>query len=259
MKREFIEQLYFHELGNRDRLDSRIPALVAILSVLGGMLYFSIHEFTPIAPWLTYTFLGLIGGCVALYLAAIGMIYRGTFGHEYERLPTASVMRAHHTALRKYYESKPTEGCGAEEEFDDFLMRHMLGATDRNTLANLTRGARYYKAMVLLAACVILALVASGTVLGVQKIAQPPESNHREDVMSNEQKPSESVSPTASGQPTSPASPAQPESIQPATQPVAPAATKPAEPDNIVFKGNQEPSANRVILHDDQGKRKEPK
>ena len=251
MRRGLIEELYFYELGNKDKLDARLPPQVAILSILGGMIYFAIREFAPTTPWVTVVFLALITISAGLYLGAIVMIYRGTFGHRYERLPLPSAIHGYGADLKKYYKDRPVEQGNVEEEFAEFISRHMIAATDRNTISNLTRSARYYTAMLFMAICVILALFASGLALGVDRVAR---DDKQEGAMTNEHEGTGSPNPTPGGEGGTPPTP--PADSGGGAQPAEPASTKPPEPTNIIFKGNEEPVAIRVV-HGVRGGRKE--
>ncbi len=227
----FVKELYLQELENKHKLDSRMPTLVVILSGIAGLLYYSVHAFTPGAPWFNLIIATSIVLSAGLYLAAFVYLIRGTLGHTYGRIPSAKEIASTFKDLQDYHRACPDKPGTPESDLDENLITRMLQATDRNTICNLERGARYYVAMLLMAGSVGFALVGSSVVTVAEKLH---EIRGKEEQMANEEKPAETVSPKASDQPA-----ADPAQTQPAPE-------RPVLPENTLFRGNDVPLSTRV-------------
>jgi hypothetical protein len=234
----FIKEVYFHELENRHKLDSRMATLVVILSAIAGLLLYSIRTFTPGPTWFNVlTIVSLIAGGV-LWIGAFVRLIQGTLRHKYEAIPSARDIEKTFADLQGFHGVHSREPGNARSSLDADLVASMVEAAHRNRNSNLTRGARYYSAMLWMSWSVALGIVAGTGVTVAEKMHQVREKGVQ---MSNEEKPAEA--PQASGQPAE----------QPAQQPAQPAAdstpavAKPTLPPNTVFKGNETPLTTRVI------------
>jgi hypothetical protein len=162
MKLDFIKELYFHELDTKDQHDGRPAFQVAILSVLAGLLFFGYQHLHPAGCVPTTVSVALFLTAALCYTEGLRQVLLGTLnlGHFYERLPAADVMYDYYRKLQIYYAKSPDVSGNADDEFSEFLARHMVLATAHNMQNNLRRAARHYSAMRAFALTVLFAIAA---------------------------------------------------------------------------------------------------
>lgn len=234
MKIELIKELYFRELELKNQHDSRPTLHVAVLSILGGLLFFGYQRLRPLGGGLMVGFWVLFAPAVLSYAVALIQVLRANLGHLYERLPSPDVLYDYHVKLLEYHARNPEATGTPEEEFAEFLARHMVLATSRNTQSNLSRSSRHYSAMRALALTVVFAIASAVVVLLAESVERPPEPRATAQLapakgvepMSDEEKPTQTT------QPQGP--PGKPEE-------------RPTEPSNVLFKGTQEPPKQKVV------------
>jgi hypothetical protein len=229
----FVKELYVSELENKHKLDSRMATLVVILSAIAGLLLYSVHAFTPGALWFNVVSVASMVVSAVLFFFAFAFLIRGTLGYDYGRIASMKEIEETFNRLQEHHRSHPDQPGTPQSGLDETLVTRMLQATDRNRDCNLTRGARYYTAMLLMAWAVGSGLVAGSVVTVAEKLH---EIKGKGEQMANEDKPA-AEAPKATDQP------AQPAADSGTAQPVE----KPVLPENTLFKGNDVPLSTRVI------------
>lgn len=171
MQQEFLKQLYFRELDGRFQHDARTGSQVTQLSLVGGALALLIRAAWPIdsSLGLIAELLSAIGVC--FLVAAIVFVIRATLGYQYESLPSPSELYEHWRGLHAHYATNPEAQGTAEDDFADFLQRHMAQAATRNWTNNLSRSGRQHRASQFLAWAIAL-VVLGGVALAIDKALQ---------------------------------------------------------------------------------------
>jgi len=230
---ELIKELYFRELETKNQHDSRPAFQVGALSILGGLLLFGYQHFRPICYGFSVAFWVFFVPALLSYMLSLIQVLRANLGHSYERLPAADILYDYYLKLQDYYARNRDAAGSADDEFAEFLARHMVLATSRNTHSNLSRSSRHYSAMRALAFTVVFAIASAVVVLlaeDTRRSEEPqavsPPSMKGVEPMSDEPKPTQTT--------------------EPQSTPEKPPG-KPPEPSNIVFKGTEEPPKQKII------------
>jgi len=240
---DLVKEFYFHELADKHKLDSRMPALVLIMSAIPGLLYFGYREFTPGAHWFDLVVEGATILSGALWLLAFFYLVWGTLEPKYERIPSTGEMAGTYADLQEYHRTQPDQPGSSESDLRGTLTTRMIEATDQNVVSNLKRGARYYWVMVFMTGSIVFALMASGFV------AVDDVHRHRKEKQAMKEQESKDSGGSQGSSKPAPPNTVQPAPVKPVPSPntVPPASVKPVLPPNTVYKGGHEPPGKRVI------------
>lgn len=232
---ELVKQFYFQELEDKHKLDSRMPALVVIMSASLGLLYFAFNTYTPRAHWFLDVIVeGSLWVSVGQWIVAFLYLAWGTLLVEYQRVTSTGGMADTLARLQEYHQKYPDQPGTPDTGLHESLTKRMIQATDYNAAANIKRSARYHYVMIFMAGSIALALLAGGLVA----VDEKHREKQKEEQTVADEKPKDSSGSTPQG------------STKPAGQPSAggePAPAKPTLPPNAVFKGGEEPPGKRVI------------
>ena len=139
---KFYEKLYFHEIDSREKINSRLQIVLAIIvgqiSIVGYILKsFDKYEFSFIVFLLgvTLVFLGL----------AIMRFVFSWYNYEYEFLPTAKDTEDYRDTLLDTY--KDFDNCDylVEDALKNYIYNYFIECSTRNTLNNDTRSVNLHK------------------------------------------------------------------------------------------------------------------
>lgn len=241
MEPELVREFYHQELEIKHRLDSRLAGFLTIMSIIGGLLYVAIRDFTAGINWITWIFASLVIASILWYVPGVVSFWKGTFGHDYAKVPVPSKMEKFLSDVRSHHAVYPGPR-EPEAVANDALAAGMMKAIDQNAERNYARGELYYTAMKRFAISGILALAACGTPLSAKLVTKVwGDGTKQEAKMREDKEPAQTTDPKGSTE-------------QPAVQaplgPPAPAAEAPVAPENTAFKWHQEPSMKRIIPAD---------
>lgn len=140
-----FDNLYHHELAERERLRSGANITIGALAIVGGLLGSLIQGgwFDGRAASLTFASFCVVASI--FFCRALWFLVRCYHGHTYKLLPTALSCRAHQIALREWHEKVGTLN-QAEADFDEWLEEAYATAADVNAQVNWTRSGCLFKA-----------------------------------------------------------------------------------------------------------------
>lgn len=155
-----FDEVYRHELGERDRLLSAATVTIGVLAVVGGVLAALAQ-----GAWLEWRlgsaiFLSLAAGAAVAYCVAIYHLVRCYHGHTYKILPRPLDCMRHREALRSWHASYGTPA-DAEADFANWLDGAYATAADANASTNWRRSGFLFKANGAAVAALVLSLSAA--------------------------------------------------------------------------------------------------
>lgn len=164
MKQDFAREIYYKENDIKSQLDARFNSCVSLLTLLGGLICFLIQGAWPGRSWAfgCSLFFSLLS--ITLLLILLYYIIKASVGYEYERMPRGQDLLEYSISLTDYYKGNKEL---ASNEYETYITAKLVQAATHNTELNLSRSAKFHKAMVLFVAVAITILIAGiGYVLG---------------------------------------------------------------------------------------------
>jgi len=139
------KEFYEREWQRHEQLQSAVSLPISVVTLLAGGLVLMGKNFESNDLALVWGFWMLGAAAGTLVAVSVYLLIRSIHGYRYERMPFASELAAHYTALVEYYrrEGKPGLSDGA---FDNYLAKRYMVAADYNTVNNVRRGEYLYKA-----------------------------------------------------------------------------------------------------------------
>jgi hypothetical protein len=136
-----FEELYYHELAERERVRSAIGVSVGVLALLGGLLGSMIQT-----AWIDTTvagaaFAGLMMLSIASFLAALVYAVRSYYGEPYQIMPFAMECREYRDQLIAWHTQYGDGKSAAAEEFAAYLETQYAVAAEANGWVNWRRSA----------------------------------------------------------------------------------------------------------------------
>jgi hypothetical protein len=172
MNVERYKEFYEHEWQRHEHLQSAINIPISVVTLLAGGLVLMGKSFESEARALQWPFWVAMATAGVLVSVAVYLLIRSIHGYRYDRMPFASELAAHYTALVEYYRREGKPGL-SDQAFDEKLARWYIAVTDHNAVNNVRRGEYLYKANRLLVYA-LCATASAAVPAGVAvKTAQP--------------------------------------------------------------------------------------
>jgi hypothetical protein len=183
MEKSIYQDLYEFETEQRLHLATTVNVSIVVTTAIGGaavtMAFSYPYDSSPQANY----FVGFVSFTALSLGIAIYCVFRSLIGYEYERLPSASNLRAFHAKLLKF--NLETLGADKQSEaiartqtaFSEGLEQRYSEAADVNRANNHNRGRFTYSANVTLALGAVMLAIASGFYL-YSRITMPAEIHH---------------------------------------------------------------------------------
>jgi hypothetical protein len=133
-----FERLYQAEWDRKNALQGDTSLPLGILALLGSGLVVILKEYDAGGEMLDILFWGGFTCASLAYSVAIYMFVRSFYGYVYRHLPFPSELQRYRDGLREHHRAAGTHYL-AEREFEAFLERDLVTATDRNMEHNLNR------------------------------------------------------------------------------------------------------------------------
>ena len=139
MSLQMYRELYAEEWQRENQLQSSVATPISIVTLLGGGLllmgkaFENSHPVVYVPFWAAF---GIAAGCLA---GAVYCIVRSVSGYVYQRIPYATQLARHRTALQDFWAStgRPES---AQPAFEEYLSRKYITAADGNAVNNQSRG-----------------------------------------------------------------------------------------------------------------------
>lgn len=161
MNAQFYKESYSSELELQEKLNGAISPPLTVITILGGILAFFVHNYTFDQSCGSLWFL-IPAALFALALGvAVYAILRATTGYSYHRISAGPELRDWYDALLKHYAARPDAQKLADAAFTRALTDRYLEATKVNALNNLSKSAYLMLANRALAWAAALAMLAS--------------------------------------------------------------------------------------------------
>jgi len=139
------QEFYERELQRHEHLQSAVNTPISVVTLLAGGLVLMGKGFDSEHPVLVWLFWSLGATSAVLVGVCIYLLVRSIYGYRYMRMPFASELAIHHTALARYFRRKGKPG-RSEEAFDEYLSKWYIAVADHNTVNNDRRGEYLYRA-----------------------------------------------------------------------------------------------------------------
>jgi hypothetical protein len=249
MNIELIKEQYFRELDGKVQQDGRTTLQVAVLTVLGGVLVVAYQGLAPASGWQAIVLGCLFWPGLAAFVFALIQVLRANIGHLYERLPSADVQYQYFKKLERYYTHTSKVSGSPTADFEDYLARRMVQSAARNSNVNQRRAAIHYNAVRGMAWVVVFALPAAGLSLAIQEDAKDRLEKSRSHLAEISGLQSQQGGNAVADKPESSPAESQPAETAPESPP-----PKPAEPENVVFKGGKVPEKRTPLPQDAEKK-----
>jgi hypothetical protein len=152
-----FHKLYSQELERRAAIQGDTNVPLGVLALLGSGMIVLLREYRTGSAVLDAVFWsGFATGCAA-YAVAIYLVVRSFHPYTYRHLSFPSELKRYHNGLRAHYTALGTPLL-AEREFEEYVERLLIEATDRNAANNVNRAEYLRKTN----RAMILVLVAAG-------------------------------------------------------------------------------------------------
>jgi hypothetical protein len=229
MEREIFQKQYDFEMAQKDALSSTVNIPIVSITVIGSALSGMLLSFSYSESYITYLFIVAIALCFVFCSYALVLVFKSLVGYWHHKIPPSSTLFAYHKELSNWHlqqgasEEEATKK--TEEEFSEYFNRKLSDASDKNSANNLKRSAYIHDAT--LNAAISLVFLAVSAFFYVYAKAMEPAQTYKIEVVNpiKIEKEESKMTKSNSG------------STTPSSVPAAPA-PKPAEPPNVVFKGN---------------------
>ncbi len=155
-----FEELYKHELEQRERLRSALNLPLGLLVVVGGLFGIMLQSLWFEVSVLSILFYAAALGGVLFFSQTMYFLVRSYHGHIYKAMPFALEQRTYREGLREWhtkYGNGPDEG---DREWVEYLERLYAEAADHNAGMNLIKSDYLFRANGAIIKCVICAVLA---------------------------------------------------------------------------------------------------
>lgn len=229
MEREIFQKQYDFEMAQKDALSSTVNIPIVSITVIGGALSSMLLSFPYAKSYVTYFFLIGIVLCVAFSSYALILVFKSLVGYWHQKIPPSSTLYSYHKNLLNWHlqqgASEEDAAKNTQEEFAEYFNRKLSEASDHNSANNLKRSAYIHDAT--FNAAISLVFLAVSAFFFVYAKATESAQAYKIEVVNPIKFEREENKMTTSNS----------GSNTPSSAPAAPA-PKPAEPPNVVFKGN---------------------
>ncbi len=156
----FYKELYLFEMDRKDRFAARLPAPIAVATVLASGLLFLLRNTSP--AWTTpngLLVILLVAGAASWCVAVLNL-GRALLGYRYGFMPSALAMDTYWRELSDHYDEYPDTEPGQAEDFREFLVAKYTTYSDAAHRANASKAAFLHNAHVALLAALLLLAIA---------------------------------------------------------------------------------------------------
>jgi hypothetical protein len=145
MNVERYKEFYDHAWQRHEHLQSAVNTPISIVTLLAGGLVLMGKSFESEAAGLRWLFWTATAAAGVLVGISVYLLIRSIHGYHYERMPLASALAAHYSALVEYYRHMGKPGL-SNSAFDEYLAKWYMTVADHNVVNNVKRGEYLYKA-----------------------------------------------------------------------------------------------------------------
>jgi hypothetical protein len=177
MNIERYKEFYDHAWQRHEHLQSAVNTPISIVTLLAGGLVLMGKNFESDAPGLQWLFWTATTAAGVLVGISVYLLIRSIHGYRYERMPLASALAAHYSAVVEYYRHVGKPGL-SNSAFDEYLAKWYMAVADHNVVNNVKRGEYLYKANRFL----VYALCATASAAVPAGIAVKSAQPHAQDV-----------------------------------------------------------------------------
>lgn len=138
-RRELYEKIYYYELDQREKLESRLKIPMTIFAIEFSMALFLFNKIIVIknfSPdeffWVIYT-----GGCVSLIISIFFFI-KSWYGYKYKLIPTSIDIENYYRDTKEHYYKIDTDKFESwtNEAFQEYLLESYRNYGAYNTINN---------------------------------------------------------------------------------------------------------------------------
>jgi hypothetical protein len=141
-----FEELYKHELEQRERVRAALGTPMGLLVVVGGLLGIMLQSFWFEARLLCYFFWLAALGSSFSFVTAMYFLVRSYHGHVYKTMPLALEQRNYRDQLREWHTKFGNGPADGDREYEAYLERLYAEAADHNARVNDAKSAFLYRA-----------------------------------------------------------------------------------------------------------------
>jgi hypothetical protein len=230
MERDIFQKQYDFEMTQKDTLSSTVNIPIVSITLIGGALSSMLLSFPYSKGYVTYLFIVAIVLCIAFSSYALTLVFKSLIGYWHHKIPPSSTLSSYYKELMSWHLQ---QGIGEEEatkladkEFSEYFNRKLSDASDKNSENNMKRSAYIHDATLNVATSFVCLALSAPFYIYAKTIDSDQLYKVEIVKLINIQKEEvKMTSSTTTG------------STTPSSAPAAPA-PRPAEPQNVVFKGN---------------------
>ncbi len=156
-----FDELYRHELEERERLRASANVTIGALALLAGLLGSMLQGVWFDGLALSIAFGVLAGVAASYFLRGLYFLIRCYHGHTYKVMPSPMDCKDYRDALRQWHAQYGSDPAAADSDFATWLEDAYAAAAERNAQINWARSGCLYKANGATIFCVVLTLAAT--------------------------------------------------------------------------------------------------
>ncbi len=153
---------YFEELKRRDGLTKAITIPIAVLSIIGGILFYVVSDITRLERFIDWTQLTVVFFSVTGIGISIYYLVRSYFNYPYEYAPTILQLRECRNELKEYNRQYGIAQTDAEldENVYEYYYESLAKSVHRNTINNDSKSGRLHLANLFMIVALVLVFIA---------------------------------------------------------------------------------------------------
>jgi hypothetical protein len=155
-----FEELYKHELDQRERLRAAVSVPLGLLIVIGSLLGVMLQSFWVEAGILGFVFYLAVIGSAWFFVRTMYFLARSYHGHVYKAMPLALERWRYRDQLRDWHTKYGTGPEAGDQEFGEYLERLYAEAADHNAGINLAKSEYLFRANQSIVRCAIFTVFA---------------------------------------------------------------------------------------------------